>query len=125
MSGIDARRGDLAILVTAHRDLHLGKGVQERTTLQVGQVVEVTRTRLARKIRPANGGAPIDIEALKRAGTYRAVYIVPADEIDVPAALRLAAERPWPGGRPGMPFDDLDEVREALRPHLRRPEVMT
>jgi hypothetical protein len=112
-----AKRGDLAILVTTRRDFYIGEGTRESTTVEVCEVTNITRDGIAKRVRPAQWDTPID---LAHYGHRHQVYIVPAAQIDVAAALKLAAEHPWPSGHKGMPYASLDEVKAMLRP-LRKP----
>jgi hypothetical protein len=110
-----AKRGDLAVLVITRRDYILREGVRERTEVQLCEVTNITREGLARKVRPANWGTTVDVKVMRA----DQVYIVPAAEFDVATALQRAAEHPWPGGQPGMPYASLDEAKAMLRPLKR------
>jgi hypothetical protein len=116
VSTVKAKRGDLAVLVTSTRDFYIGEGARERTSVDVCEVTNVTRDGIAKRVRPARYDTPIE---LARYPHRHQVFIVPATEIDVPAALTAAAANPWPSGHAGMPYGSLDEVKAVLRP-LRR-----
>jgi hypothetical protein len=105
-----AKRGDLAILVTTRRDFYIGEGTRESTEVEVCEVTNTTRDGVAKRVRPARYGTPMDVTHRHR------VFIVPAAEIDVAAALEVAAKHPWPSGPLGMPYASLDEVKAVLRP---------
>lgn len=109
---IKAKRGDLAVIVTTHRDFVIGKGPQEHTTVDVCEVTSITRDDIAKAVRAARGS---ELRSIERWVGLRQVYIVPKARVDVAAAMKAAAARPWPSGHPGMPYESLDEVKALLR----------
>lgn len=94
----------------------IGEDSRESTSVEVCEVTNITRDGIAKRVRSARYGTPID---LAHYPYKRQVFIVPAATIDVTAALEAAAAHPWPSGHPGMPYASLDEVKAMLRP-LRR-----
>ena len=55
-----------------------------------------------------------------RMGAKGRVLVIQSDRIDKADVLRVAREHHWPGhADQPMPFDSLDELRDALRPYLR------
>jgi hypothetical protein len=121
-----AKRGDLVIVVQEHHDYIIGKGAQGHTTCEIGVVSSVTREGLVKAFRWARyyGEAYDDPTLLARMCRVVQTPIVPASVIDVPAAMAAAKAHQWPSGGT-MPFESLDEVREALRPHLLQQPAST
>lgn len=113
-----AKRGDLVVIVTQHSDYIIGKGSQQHTDCQIAVVSNITREGLVKAIRWAyNHGEKWDEPTLlSRLGRIE-THLVPATKVDVTAALGTAKAHRWPNGGT-MPYDSLDEVREAIRPHL-------
>lgn len=108
-----AKRGDLAILVVTRHDYYIGEGSRESTTVEVCEVTNITRDGIAKRVRRAGAEMPVDLSRYPRGSQ---IFIVPAAEIDVTAALEAAAAHPWPSGHKGMPYASLDEVKAMLRP---------
>jgi hypothetical protein len=116
-----AKRGDLVAIVQEHRDYIIGQGATKHTTCQIAVVSSITREGLVKAVRWAyNHGEkwddPTPLAHLGRIETH----LVPAAKIDVAAALEAAKAHSWPSGST-MPYASLDEVRDALRPHLFAP----
>lgn len=116
-----ARRGDLAAIVTEHRDYAISTGSVTCAQVELYLVTNLTRERRVRRVRPvwstdANLRLP-----LERIVGFRALHLIPAATIDVPGAINAAREHRWPTGgafTAFRPFASLDELRAALRPHL-------
>jgi hypothetical protein len=109
-----ARRGDLIVVHTHQREL----GGYDH--FRVGVVTNITRDGLVKKVQIDGNCAPIPLDCV--GVDIRAYWIQPQDEIDVQAALATAATNPWTHNADlkGKPYDTLDEVKAALRPHLTK-----
>lgn len=91
----------------------------------VGVVTGITRDGLVKMFKPAGHidepdwrGRPDRGQQLPSVGFVQAI-IGSAARIDVPGALATAACRTWDTTVSVRPYDTLDEVRAALRPHFR------
>lgn len=111
-----ARRGDLVAVVTVDRMVVIGQPATTRTRVEVGTVTNITRDGAVRKYRPVWSDHPVDLSRSR----HECLYVLAADRIDVPAALDVARAHCWPGhpDQP-MPFESVDELRDALRPLVR------
>ena len=92
----------------------------------VGVVTSVTRDGQVRRYQRCGDlrttdhmGRPYRGEEMPRTG-YQGRYIMPASEIDVAGALVTAACHVWQGHETPKAYGSLEEVRDALRPHLRK-----
>lgn len=111
-----ARRGDLVVVHTLHRYYVIGQGQQSHDEFTVGVVTNITRDGAVKAYRPAGFSEPLPLAYLGRA--LQQMYLVPQSRIDVPAALKAAEAHTWPGNDYPRYYDTLDEVKDALRPHL-------
>jgi hypothetical protein len=120
--GSRARRGDLIVVCQEHPSFGAGDPYDSYT---VGVVTSVTRDGGVKAYRPA-GDLPEPERAGRAAdkGTDLArqrpdrFWVLPADGVDVPAALATAACHTWPDSQFPQPYESLDEVRAVMQPHL-------
>jgi hypothetical protein len=115
------RRGDLAVIERT-TVTHSRTSRTERTEYTVMVVCSVTRdgrTKAVRDDRYPDDGHNIPYpQPLDRMTDLRSILIVPKDSIDTEAALATVRAHTYPDSTTPRPYDTLDEVREALRPHL-------
>lgn len=116
-----ARRGDLAALVTTVRErtLHYDHTARRRRTRVV--LVHVVATASDGRITRVRRVQDEENDACDLAGVPGAhrLAVIPARVIDVAGAIDAARGHRTVTGRPFAPFASLDELREALRPHLK------
>lgn len=105
MTGQQARRGDIAVLVHPH---------DGRTDITLGVVTSVTRdgTVKARDEPLFAGSAPRPLRLLHARGDR--VLIVPAARIDVAAAMAAYRQHVYPGDDMIRPFESEEEARVFL-----------
>lgn len=124
MSGVRAKRCDLAVVQYHHRDYVRVEGAREYDDYTVGVVTSVTWEGDVRMFRRAGSfddgpdwrGKPDRGEPL-RPGSFARALVMSAGAISVPAALAVAACRVWNGHEDSpRPYESLAEVRAALRP---------
>jgi hypothetical protein len=122
-----AKRGDLVLfhVQSSFLSLSLASKRTETNDFTVGMVTSVTRDGLVKLYRPAGDltvsdhlGRPYRGQGLPRTGLV-AWWMVPASKIDVTGAMVTAATHLYPQRETPMPYGSLDEVRAALKPHLR------
>jgi hypothetical protein len=122
-----AKRGDLVVVHVRSSSWSLSPGDvrTDADDFTVGMVTSVTRDGLVKLYRPAGDltvsdyrGRPYRGQGLPRTGLV-AWWVVLASKIDVTGAMVTAATHVYPGGETPMPYGSLDEVRAALKPHLR------
>jgi len=121
-----AKRGDLVVIHVRSTSWSAKYDRTEQDEYTVGVVTSVTRDGQVKRYRRCDDlrttdylGRPFRGEEMPRTG-YQGRYIMPADQIDVAGALVTAACHVWQGHETTQAYGSLDEVREALRPHLRR-----
>jgi hypothetical protein len=111
------RRGDLAIIEVVRTVHTVHEGRSEHTDYLVAVVTSITRDGHVKAVREdpygAGTGHP---RTLASFGPCR-VLTVPQAEVDVAAAQEAARQHKWHDGSLSKPFDSLDEVRAAVRPH--------
>jgi len=116
------RRGDLAVIGRTRID-HSSTGRTETTEYTVMVVCSVTREGRAKAVRddryPSDGCNVAYPEPLDRMLGLRNVLIVSKDEIDVDAAIATARAHTYPNSTTPRAYESLDDVRAALRPHLK------
>lgn len=112
-----AKRGDLAIIESRHRDHFMGQDARERSAFAVCVVTSITRDGVVKAVRRTGYGDTI--QPIAHWVGFHVAHIVPQTKIDVDGALEAARQHTWPD-HPDQPkyYDTLDEVRDALRPHL-------
>lgn len=104
------QRGDLAVVGTTRRAYYLGGRTTETTRWEVYRVTSVSRDRsVARRVRD-HYGTEWSVERLYA----DRVLILPQSSLTDPDAAFAATRR-----EVGLPFPDLDAVRDALRPYYR------
>lgn len=110
-----ARRGDLVVVHVKGPSGTLD--VRYADDFYVGLVTSVTRDGQVKALRPAGteGTWLIKHIAWKLLGSW----VMSVADIDVDAALSTAAAHRYPASEMTMPYGSLDEVRDALRPHLK------
>jgi len=114
-----AKRGDLVVVETT--DSYADGGhLNGVPAFRVAKVVSVTKDGKVKAF-VTGDDPPRRVEHLPR---DHKLHVVSADHIDVDAALVTARDNPWPHApeHKGKAYDSLDEVREALRPHLKVKE---
>lgn len=125
---VKANRGDLVVIHVRSRTYMLCGESSERDEFTVGTVTSVTRDGLVKAYRPAGDLATTDHMGRAYRGRdlplvgFQHVWIMSAARVDAAGAMVTAACHVWPGHEQIMAYGSLDEVREALRPHLRRSE---
>jgi hypothetical protein len=122
-----AKRGDLVVFHIRSSSWSLSSGPMrtEADDFTVGTVTSVTRDGLVKLYRPAGDltvsdhrGRPYRGHGLPPTGLV-AWWVVPASKIDVAGAMVTAATHVYPRGETPRPYGSVDEVRAALKPHLR------
>jgi hypothetical protein len=122
-----AKRGDLVVFHIRSSSWSLSPGPvrTQAEDFTVGMVTGVTRDGLVRLYRPAGDltvsdylGRPYRGQGLPRAGLV-AWWVMPASRIDIAGTMVTAATHVYPHGETPRPYGTLDEVRAALKPHLR------
>lgn len=112
-----ARRGDLVAVVAERHDYIIGQERKPRTTVELAVVTSVTRDGIVKLVRHA--WQSDDHKGVKLY-PWESVRVVSKDTIDVAQAIEIARSHHWPTTGAGvMPFDSVDECREAIRPALR------
>lgn len=117
MTATPAKRGDLAIIESRHTYYVIGQGTTVHNEFTVCEVTSIKRDGSVRAVRSVNlGESTID---LARWTGYQRIYLVSKARINVADALAAARRNTWPGhsDHPKC-YDTLNEVKEALRPHL-------
>jgi hypothetical protein len=112
-TAVRARAGDVVVVHEHHCG---GTDALTYDTFELGVVTSVSWRR-ARAWRPAwaeTGSLPIP------AGCQR-LWIVSADQFDVPQVLRAARGHAWPSGGAAAPYASLAEVQAAVRPCRKGP----
>lgn len=110
-----AKRGDLVIVGRKVGNYIIGKPYSEHDEYRICVVTNITREGAVKAYRDRDDGVA---HRLDQVINLIGIALVPAVRIDVDAAMKAAEDHTWPGGQPWMPFDSLDEVRAALKPHL-------
>ena len=119
-----AKRGDLVVVETHHRDYVRGEEPREYDKFTVGVVTSVTRDGQVKMYRRAGNfdqgkdwrGEPDRGEVL-RPGSFVRALVMPARMVSVSAALAVAACHVWDGPEDHTrAYEALDDVRAALRP---------
>lgn len=114
-----ARRGDLVVVEETTVTSFIGARSVATSRYTVAVVTSVTRDGAVKAFRvdryQTENGETRQVARLA-AGTRLLTF--PKEKINVAAAQQTAREHTWPGGQSSMPYNTLDEVREALRPHL-------
>lgn len=118
--GTKAKRGDLVAIVQRRSSVSVDHGYKSSTSVEVFEVIGITRAGLVRKVRDLKYGAEHELDRMLG---VQARYVIPADSIDVPAAIAACEAHRWPGGQPFRPFDSVEELREILRPLRTYGEV--
>ncbi len=120
MSTMEARKGDLILVEVTERSYAIGQPNTERTTYRFGVVHSATRDGEVKTWSQVGYGDQLVSDYGQKLHRGERAYVMPKAGIDVPAVLRAAKEHHWPGhpGQP-MPFDSIDEAREAARPFKR------
>lgn len=115
------RRGDLAII----ERLRVTQSPTERTeqtdftVMTVCSITREGRTKAVRDDRyPGDGHNVPHPQPLANMHGLRNVLIVPKTDIDVDAATATARAHTYPDSATPRPYESLDDVRAALRPHL-------
>lgn len=114
-----AKRGDLIVIQTHHRDYVIGAGggAREYDYFQVGVVTNITRNGTVKKWREARDSHAYELDNTVGLVAY---WVQSQAEIDVVAAVETAAANPWPhNGMPGMPYGALEDVKAAMKQHRR------
>ncbi|MCK2243684.1 MULTISPECIES: hypothetical protein [unclassified Crossiella] len=109
--GVRARRGDLALIVTAYRDPVTT--TVTRTEVELAEIAGVTRDGRITTVRPALSGVRTGLADWPGRAE---VFLLPHKRINVSAAL-IAARARTRNGQP-VPYPDLDTACTELRPHL-------
>jgi len=116
------RRGDLAIIERT-TVTHSTSGRTEQTEYTVMTVCSVTRDGRTKAVRddryPSDGHNVAYPEPLDRMLGFRNILIVPKDSIDTEAALATVRAHTYPDSTTPRAYGSLDDVRAALRPHLK------
>lgn len=115
---VRARRGDLVIVHTVHRDFIIGEGPKSHDEFTIGVVTNINRDGAVKAYRPVGTDRPLPLVYLAR--SLQNVYLLPKDRVDVEAAMATAAAHTWPGHDYPRYYDTLGEVRDALRPHVSK-----
>lgn len=114
-----AKRGDLVVIERAHKDYCAGEGIVEYSLLKLGIVRSVTREGM---VKAADVPFTTEASLLTKIDTYHTCYIVPAQSVDVPAVMEAYKHHTYDGDTQVQPFNDLDDVREFVRPFLKSCE---
>lgn len=126
MTFISARKGDLILVETVHRDYVIGQGARVSTEYQFGVVASATRDGMVKTWAAVGWGDDLvstDFRGrwvgqdIARAARY---WVVPKADVDVDGVLAAAKAHHWPG-TPGQPkeYDSLDEARAVAKQHRR------
>lgn len=113
-----AKRGDSVAIVSETRDYVIGQGSSTATRVELGQVTSITRDGAVKAFRSL-GWSDSSARPIERVVGFRQAIIIPATQIAPDDVQSVAKAHHWPG-HPNQPrpFESLEEVREALRPHL-------
>lgn len=106
-----SNRGDLIVVAERRRTSYIGKSSEGRIEIRVGVITNITRDGKAKKWRAAGSSVAVPIPA---GATTR---VESKENIDVDAAIKVAEAHTYPGhdDQP-MPWDNINDVRAALRP---------
>jgi hypothetical protein len=107
------RRGDLAIIERINVS-HSTTGRTETTEYAVMVVSNLTREGRVKAVRDTDCAYA---QPLDRIVGFQRVFTVAQAEIDVAGAITTARAHVYPNSTTPRPYDSLDEVRAALRPH--------
>lgn len=108
-----AKRGDLAVVVTTHRDFVIGEGTRESVHVNLGVVTSVTRDGVVKRILDNWGSDRV-------LGMPDEVRLVPKAEVDAEACrAAMQREHTYPGHTTPMSFASIDEAREFVRRFLK------
>lgn len=125
MTSTTAKRGDLVVIHTVMTSYSASYERSETDHFDVGVVTSVTRDGNVKRWRRGDDfqdsdylGRPNRGQDIPSTG-YQSRRIMPAGQIDVTGALATAACHVWPGHEYTQPYGSLDEVKDALRPHLK------
>lgn len=125
MTTTTAKRGDLVVIHTVATSWSASYERTETDHFEVGVVTSVTRDGNVKRWRRGDDFQESDYLGRPNRGHempltgYKSRRIMPAADIDVAGALATFACHVWPGHEHTMPYGSLDEVREAMRPHLK------
>ena len=124
-----AKRGDLIVIHQHHRDWSLRGETSEYDTYTVGAVTSVTRDGTVKMFKEAGHADTPGWDGKPDRGQrmpsgFERTLIMSAEVIDVTGALATAACHVWDGSETQVKaYESLDEVRAALKPHLRSGPV--
>lgn len=110
------RRGDLAIVERINVS-HSTTGRTETTEYAVMLVSNLTREGRIKAVRDARWSDDGYPQPLDRIVGLQRVFTVAQAEVDVAGAIATARAHVYPNSTTPRPYDSLDEVRSALRPH--------
>jgi hypothetical protein len=122
---VKARRGDGVVIGTRHQGYTIPEPGKTKpydyAAFEIGTVTGITRDGAMRTWRPAWHSDRDRMLEVPWRRTH--VLLLPADRFDVAACLATYRGHYWPGRDDGLPkpYESLDEVRAAMRPHLREP----
>lgn len=116
-----AKRGDLLVVEEQTSIFTQGQGTQRSTKFTLARVTSVSKDGDVKAYQPAGWAAPYKVTAGNRAKFHP----IPADRLDVDAALRTAEANPWTHdpAKTGMPYQSMADVETALRPHLQAKDT--
>ena len=110
-----AKRGDLIVVQrTSSTSYQGGRPTETKTDVTLGRVTSIDRHGKPTAYQPAGWSSPRKLDGREKHHT------VSAKDIDVAAALAAAEANPWSHdpSKTGMPYRSMDEVEQAMQPHL-------
>lgn len=112
-----AKRGDIAVIVTEQRDVYIGQEGKTRTRVEVTQVTSITRDGVVKAVRDCwEDSCP---QLMANRARHMALYVVPAAEFDVAAAMESARNHAWPNSTQPRDYDSVVDVKAMLRTHRK------
>lgn len=115
---MNARRGDIAVLETGRSY----GGPDGRTGFAVTVVASITRSGVVKAVKDLRWGDGVHAQPLGRICGLQRLHLIPQADIDVNGAVATARAHTWPGHTQPMDYASLEEVREALRPHMTKDD---
>lgn len=108
-----AKKGDLVLVKTTHRDFVIGKESTERTEYRYGVVGQVDKNGIVKTYSTnPDGSYPTPV----RPGDQ--TYAANAEQVDVGAVMAAAQAHTYPNSTTPMPFDSFDEAKALAKAHV-------
>lgn len=111
------RRGDLAVIERT-RVSHSNTGRTESKEFAVMLVSNLTRDGRVKAVKDVRWGDDTYAQPLDQMLGFERLHLISKASIDVAAAIVTVRAHTYPNSTTPLDYESLDDVRDALRPHL-------